>query len=100
MGAVEVEVDVGEEGEGSGQAGDVVFFHVDGDSVVSVGGETDVGEHNAEQCGRKRGTGQEAIDNTSGARSPKPCEEEVLRAEVADVVARQVECGDVAVGAL
>ena len=43
---------------------------------------------------------QKTLDDTPGAQSLEPCEEEVFQALVLDVVAPQVECVDLAVLAL
>ena len=87
--AAELEVDVGEEGQGPRQTGNMVAGSVDEEIYES--------EHYARQFSGKcmntnRPSKQETLDDTLGAQSLKPCEEEVFQALVLDVVEPQFEC--------
>lgn len=102
VGSVELEIDVGEEGQGLRQTGNIIVGgSIDGENIIY----RYESEHYARQFSGKcmntnRPSKQETLDDTLGAGSPKPCEEEVFQALVLDVVALQVECVDLAVLAL
>ena len=97
--AVELEVDVGEEGQGPRQTGNIVVKNIDGQNISNES------EHYARQFSGKcmntnRPSKQETLDDTPGAESLESCEKEVFQALVLDVVPPQVECVDLAVRAL
>ena len=88
--AVELEIDVGEEGQGPRQTGNIVAGSIDGENIIYES------EHYARQFSGKcmttnRPSKQETLDDTPGAESLESCEEEVFQAFVLDVAAPQVE---------
>ena len=83
--AVELEIDVGEEGQGPRQTGNIVAGSIDGENISNES------EHYARQFSGKcmttnRPSKQETLDDTPGAESLESCEEEVFQALVLDVV--------------
>ena len=99
--AVELEVDVGEESQGPRQTRNIVAGSVDSENIIyRYESEHDARQFSGKCMTTNRPSKQETLDDTPGAQSPKPCEEDVFQTFVLDVVVLQVECGDRAVRAL
>ena len=98
--AVELEVDVGEEGQGPRQTGNFVVGNIDGENIISYESEHYARQFSGKCMNTNRPSKQETLDDTPGAQSLESCEEEVFQALVLNVVEIQVECVDLAVLAL